>query len=101
MNQKAMMKQIQQMQAAMAQAQQELAELEVTGQAGNGLVTATCTAAGEWRGVRIDPKVLDPDDPDMVQDLVLAALNDAKAAAEAAQQARLGPLTAGINLPGF
>jgi DNA-binding YbaB/EbfC family protein len=101
MNQKAMMKQLQQMQAAMAQAQQELAELEVTGQGGNGLVTATCTAAGEWRSVTIDPKLLDPDDPDMVQDLVLAALNDAKAAAEAAQQARLGPLTSGINLPGF
>ena len=101
MNQKAMMKQLQQMQAAMAQAQQELAELEVTGQGGNGLVTATCTAAGEWRSVTIDPKLLDPDDPDMVQDLVLAALNDAKTAAEAAQQARLGPLTSGINLPGF
>ena len=101
MNQKAMMKQLQQMQAAMAQAQQELAELEVTGQGGNGLVTATCTAAGEWRSVTIDPKLLDPDDPDMVQDLVLAALNDAKAAAEAAEQQRLGPLTAGINLPGF
>lgn len=101
MNQKAMMKQLQQMQAAMAQAQQELAELEVTGQGGNGLVTATCTAAGEWRSVTIDPKLLDPDDPEMVQDLVLAALNDAKAAAEAAQQARLGPLTSGINLPGF
>jgi DNA-binding protein YbaB len=82
MNQKAMMKQIQQMQAAMATAQEELAVLEVTGQAGNGLVTATCTAAGEWRSL-------------------LAALNDAKAQAEAAQQSRLGPLTSGINLPGF
>ncbi len=101
MNQKAMMKQIQQMQAAMAAAQEELAVLEVTGQAGNGLVTATCTAAGEWRGLKIDPKLLDPDDPDMVQDLVLAALNDAKTQAEAAQQSRLGPLTSGINLPGF
>ena len=101
MNQKAMMKQIQQMQAAMATAQQELAVLEVTGQAGNGLVTATCTASGEWRAITIDPKLLDPDDPDMVQDLVLAALNDAKNHAEAAQQSRLGPLTQGINLPGF
>jgi DNA-binding YbaB/EbfC family protein len=101
MNQKAMMKQLQQMQAAMEQAQAELAVLEVTGQAGNGLVTATCTGAGEWRAVRIDPKLLDPDDPEMVQDLVLAALNDAKAAAEAAQQQRLGPLTSGISLPGF
>ena len=101
MNQKAMMRQLQQMQAAMAQAQAELAALEVTGQAGNGLVTATCTGAGEWRSIRIDPKLLDPDDPDMVQDLVLAALNDAKAAAEAAQQQRLGPLTAGVDLPGF
>ena len=51
MNQKAMMKQIQQMQAAMAAAQEELAVLEVTGQAGNGLVTATCTAAGDSRPV--------------------------------------------------
>ena len=59
MNQKAMMRQLQQMQAAMAQAQQELAEAEVTGQAGNGLVSVTCTGAGEWRSVRIDPKLIE------------------------------------------
>jgi len=101
MNQKAMMRQIQQMQAEMAKAQQELAETEVTGQAGNGLVTVTCTAAGEWRGIRIDPKLIDPEDPDMLQDLILAALNDAKAVAERTQSERLGPLTAGLSLPGF
>lgn len=101
MNQQAMLKQLQKMQAEMARAQAELAELEVTGQAGNGLVQVTCTAAGEWRGVKIDPKLIDPDDPDMLQDLVLAALQDAKATAEQAQQERLGPLTAGISLPGF
>ncbi len=101
MNQKAMMRQLQQMQADMARAQQELAEAEVTGQAGNGLVTVTCTGAGEWRSVRIDPKLIDPDDPDMLQDLVLAALNDAKASAERMQQERLGPLTQGLSLPGF
>lgn len=101
MNQKAMMRQIQQMQAAMAQAQAELAEAEVTGQAGNGLVSVVCTGAGEWRSVTIDPKLIDPDDPDMLQDLVLAALNDAKANAERMQQERLGPLTQGLSLPGF
>ncbi len=99
MNQQAMMKQLQKMQAEMAKAQAELAETEVTGQAGNGLVTVTCTATGEWRGITIDPKLIDPDDPEMLQDLVLAALNDAKATAEQTQQDRLGPLTSG--LPGF
>jgi DNA-binding YbaB/EbfC family protein len=101
MNQQAMMRQIQKMQAEMAKAQEELAVTEVTGQAGNGLVTVTCTATGNWRGIKIDPKLIDPDDPEMLQDLVLAALNDAKAVAEQTQQERLGPLTAGMSLPGL
>jgi len=101
MNQQAMMRQLQQMQAEMAKAQAELAETEVMGQSGNGLVEVVCTATGEWRALRIDPKLIDPDDPDMLQDLILAALNDAKAIAERTQQERLGPLTAGLSLPGF
>jgi hypothetical protein len=52
-------------------------------------------------GIKIDPKLIDPDDPEMLQDLVLAALNDAKAIAEQTQQDRLGPLTAGMSLPGL
>ncbi len=101
MNQQAMMRQLQKMQQEMARVQQELAETEVPGQAGNGLVTAVCTGAGEWRSVKIDPKAIDPDDPELLEDLVLAALNDAKANAERLQQERLGPLTAGLSLPGF
>lgn len=101
MNQQEMMRQLQKMQAEMAKAQQELAEAEVTGQAGNGLVTVVCTGDGAWRSVKINPQAIDPDDPELLEDLVLAALNDAKTTAERLQQERLGPLTAGLSLPGM
>jgi len=101
MNQQAMMRQLQKMQEEMARAQEELAETMVTGQAGGGLVQVTCTATGEWKSVTIDPKAIDPDDPELLGDLVLAALNEAKRTAEETQAARLGPLTQGLSLPGF
>lgn len=101
MNQQAMMRQLQKMQEEMARAQEELAATEVTGQAGGGLVQVTCTATGEWRSVVIDPKAIDPDDPELLGDLVLAALNEAKREAERTQAERLGPLTQGLSLPGF
>ena len=95
------MQQAQKMQEQLIAAQAELASAEVTGQAGNGLVQVTMTAAGEVRAVRIDPQVVDPDDVDTLQDLITGALEDAVAKAAALQQQKMGPLAGGLGLPGL
>ena len=101
------MQQAQKMQEQLIAAQAELASAEVTGQAGNGLVQVTMTAAGDVRSVRIDPKVVDPDDVETLQDLVVGALHDAARAAQQMQAEKMGPLAGGLGdagglgLPGF
>ena len=102
------MQQAQRMQEQLIAAQAELAASEVTGQAGNGLVQVTMTAAGDVRAVRIDPKVVDPDDVDTLQDLVVGAMHDAARAAQQLQAEKMGPLAGGLGgdmgglgLPGF
>ncbi len=98
------LQQAQKMQRRLAAAQEELAVAEVTGQAGNGLVTVTSTAAGEITRVAIDPKVVDPTDVETLQDLVLGAIADAGRAAKALQSEKLGPLgelAGGLGLPGL
>jgi nucleoid-associated protein EbfC len=100
----ALMQQAQQMQEQLLAAQGELADAEVTGQAGNGLVQVTMTAAGEVRSARIDPKVVDPDDVETLQDLVVGAMQDAARAAQALQAEKMGPLAGGaggLGLPGL
>ena len=99
--QQQMMRQLQKMQADMQKAQQELAEAEVQGTAGGGMVTVTAAGNGDIKAVKIDPKAVDPDDVEMLEDLVVAAIADAKRAADAMQQSKLGGLTQGLNLPGF
>ena len=99
--QQQMMRQLQEMQADMQRAQQELAEAEVQGTAGGGMVTVTATGSGEIKAVKIDPKAVDPEDVEMLEDLVVAAIADAKRAADTMQQSKLGGLTQGLNLPGF
>ena len=99
-----LMKQAQKMQQQLVQAQQELAEKEVTGTAGGGLVTATVTGAGEVLSVKIDPKVDDPDDVESLEDLVVAAIRDAAANAQQLQETTMGPLAGGLGglgLPGM
>lgn len=91
------LQQAQKMQEQLMTAQQELAEAEVTGQAGNGLVTVTQTAAGEVRAVTIDPKVVDPEDVETLQDLVVGAIQDAARAAQQLQADKMGPLTGGFG----
>ena len=93
--------QAQKMQEQLMAAQAELAAAEVTGQAGNGLVQVTMTAAQEVRAVRIDPKVVDPDDVETLQDLIVGALQDAAQAAQDLQADKMGPLTGGLGLPGI
>jgi hypothetical protein len=103
----AILQQAQQMQEQLMAAQAELANAEVLGQAGNGLVQVTMTAAQEVRAVRIDPKVVDPDDIETLQDLVVAAVRDAKRAADDLAAQKMGPLAGGLGgggglgLPGF
>lgn len=95
------MQQAQQMQAQMQHAQEELANETVEASAGGGMVTVKANGAGEIVDVRIDPKAIDPDDPAMLQDLVLAATNEALRSAHALLEAKLGGITGGLNLPGL
>jgi len=101
-----LMKQAQQMQRKLASAQAELAEAEVTGTAGGGLVTVTASGSGEWRGVHIDASVVDPADVETLEDLVLAALHNAAEAVRELTEEKMGPISgglggAGLGLPGF
>jgi len=93
-----LMKQAQKMQENMAKAQEELGSVEVEGQAGNGLVKVVMTCRNNVRRVKIDPSLLQ-DDPDMLEDLVAAAVNDAVRIAEATSQEKMSKLTAGMPLP--
>ena len=97
----ALMKQAQQMQEQMAQAQEQLAHETVEGTAGGGLVTVKATGAGEITEIKIDPKAIDPEDPEMLEDVVLAAVNEALRAAQNLAQSKLGGLTGGLGLPGL
>jgi nucleoid-associated protein EbfC len=103
-NMQQLMKQAQKMQAQLESAQAELAETEVTGSAGGGLVTATVLGSGELQSIVIDPKVVDPDDVETLQDLIVAAMRDAaRAVAEIAGE-KMGPLAGGmggLGLPGL
>lgn len=93
-----LMQQAQRMQEEMKRAQEELAQAEVTGQAGGGLVSVRMSGRHEVRGVSIDRKVF-ADDPEMAEDLVAAAINDAVNKVADLSQDKLGNLTAGMNLP--
>jgi DNA-binding YbaB/EbfC family protein len=96
-----LMKQAQQMQARVEAAQAELAEAEVEGSAGGGLVTAKVTGTGEIVSVTIDPKAIDPDDAETLGDLVVAAVRAAQETASQLQQDTLGPLAGGLPGLGF
>jgi DNA-binding YbaB/EbfC family protein len=92
-----LMKQAQAMQANMAKAQEELAQLEVEGQSGAGMVKIVMTCSHDVRRVSIDPSVLD--DKEMLEDLLAAAFNDAVRRGEALSAERMAGFTAGLNLP--
>ncbi len=94
-----MMKQAQAMQARMAELQAELARIEIVGAAGGGMVTVTLNGKGEMRGLKLDPKLLDPAEAEMVEDLIVAAFNDAKAKVEQHVAAEMAKLTGGLQLP--
>ena len=92
-----LMQQAQKMQEDMQRAQEELASLEVTGNAGGGMVSVTISGRMECRKVRIDPGAMS--DPEMVEDMVAAAFNDAVNKANAESQTRMSAATAGMPIP--
>lgn len=91
------LEQAQRMQQQLMSAQAELAESEVTGQAGGNLVSVTLTGTGEVRDVTIDPKVVDPEDVETLEDLVVGALADANRALQELTQEKMGPLAGGLG----
>ncbi|HET9142808.1 YbaB/EbfC family nucleoid-associated protein [Actinophytocola sp.] len=97
--------QAQRMQEQLLSAQEELADAEVTGSAGGGLVTATVSGAGELKSLVIDPKAVDPEDTETLADLVVAAVRDASGKAQQLAADKMGPLAGGLGgglgLPGM
>ncbi|WP_442597315.1 YbaB/EbfC family nucleoid-associated protein [Neobacillus sp. D3-1R] len=100
-NMQNMMKQMQKMQKKMEEAQVKLGEERIEGTAGGGMVTVIISGHKEILEVNIKPEVVDPDDIDMLQDLVLAATNDALKKAEELSNNTMGQFTKGMNLPGM
>ncbi|MDT4893749.1 MAG: nucleoid-associated protein EbfC [Pseudonocardiales bacterium] len=100
-NMQQLMKQAQKMQQQLAVAQAELAATEVTGTAGGGLVTATLLGSGELTSITIDPRAVDPDDIETLQDLVVAAVRDATRAAGEIAAEKMGPVTGAAGLGGL
>ena len=94
-----MMAQMQKLQEEMEKTQAALDEEEVTASVGGGIVTVVATASQEIRSITIQPEAVDPDDVDMLQDLVVAAVNEALQQGKALSEERMGALTGGLNLP--
>ena len=99
-NMNQVMKQAQALQRKLAQAQEELATKEVTGSAGGGMVTAIVNGSGtEVRSIALNPEAVDPEDVEMLQDLVVAAVNEALRAAKELESQTMGGLAGGMGLP--
>lgn len=94
-----MMKQAQEMQTRMAELQARLAEVEMTGASGGGMVQVTLNGKGEMRRVKIDKSLMVPDEAEVLEDLIVAATNDAKGRVEAHLQEEMSKLTGGLQLP--
>jgi hypothetical protein len=96
-----MMKQVQQMQAKMAEIQAELEKMEVEGTSGGGMVKVIVNGKQDVLSIAIDPEVVDKDEIEMLQDLIVAAINQAKEKAQAIQTEQMSAITGGLNLPGM
>lgn len=94
-----LMKQAQEMQSKMEDMQRQLAEAELSGSAGAGMVSVTLNGKNEVKSVKIDPSITGPDDVEILEDLIVAAFNDAKAKVEAHVQSEMQKITGGLNLP--
>lgn len=100
-NMQQLMKQAQKMQQQLMAAQEELAQTEVEGHAGGGLVKAVVSGSGDLVSLTIDPSVVDPEDVETLTDLVVAAVRDANRAVSDLQQQKMGPLAGGMGIPGL
>jgi nucleoid-associated protein EbfC len=99
-----MLEQVQQMQSQMQKAQEELKHETVQATAGGGMVTVKATGDGEITEIKIDPKAIDPNDPEILEDMVVAAVNEALRSAHGLVEAKLGPALGGLHgmgLPGL
>ncbi len=100
-NYQKMMKQVQKMQADMAKIQEDLANEVVEASAGGGMVTVQVTGSVEIKSIKIDPAAVDPDDVEMLEDMIMAATNEALRSAQELANKKLGGITAGLNIPGL
>ena len=101
MSQQAMMKQAKKMQKQMQQMQEQIALETVTATAGGGMVTAVVTGDLTVESITIDPEAVDPEDVEMLQDMIVAAVNQGIEDAQALANERMGSITAGLNIPGL
>lgn len=97
-NMQQLMRQAQKMQADMQKAQEELQTREYTASAGGGMITATVLGGKQLSAIKIDPACVDPDDVEMLQDMIVAAVNEALRAAEETSQSELGKITGGLGM---
>ncbi len=101
MNMQQMMRQAQKMQRDLAKAQEEIAQMSFEGSAGGGMVKATATGDLKITAIQIDPEAIDPEDVEMLQDMVCAAVNEALRSASDASNTRMSALTGGMKIPGL
>ncbi|MEO1018629.1 MAG: YbaB/EbfC family nucleoid-associated protein [Pseudomonadota bacterium] len=94
-----MLKEAQKLQSKMAEMQQQLADMHITGTSGGGMVNVTLNGKGEMQSIKIDPSLADPEDVEVLEDLVVAASNDARAKVDAKMQEEMGKMTGGLPLP--
>lgn len=95
----ALMKQAQEMQQKMGEMQERLAKIEVDGSSGAGMVSVTLSGKSDMRRIKIDPTLLKPDEAEVLEDLIVAATNDARARLETKTQEEMSKVTGGLNLP--
>ena len=99
--QRQLMRQVEQFQQDMQAAQEELAKMRIEGTAGGGAVKAVANGSGELLELTISPEAVDPNDVEMLQDLILAAVREALETARKTQEEKMGGLTGGLNIPGL
>ncbi len=100
-NMQKMMKQAQKMQAQLMKAQDDMAEQEIEGTSGGGMVKVTLTGGQELKSIKLDPEAVDPDDVEMLEDLIIAAFSNAQEQVKSLNDSTFGSITGGMNIPGF
>ena len=100
-NYQKIMKQVQKMQSDMARMQEDLASEVIEASAGGGMVTVQVTGSIELKSIKIDPAAIDPEDVEMLEDMIMAATNEALRSAQELANKKLGGITSGLNIPGL